>query len=344
MVNASVDASRNYFPSLTGLRAVAAYLVFWHHENPLLRGTFGHQLVNQGYVGVSLFFVLSGFLIYHRYASTATNSATFWIPYLQNRFARIMPLYWLLLLLTFTIWQFTGSKPVDWRTFWLNLTLLKGFSGPYKFSGIAQSWSLTVEWCFYLLAPWLFVALRCVRPFWLATGLGSIGLVVWRDWSFMWFYTFFGRSFEFLVGMWLARCLHEERLPAITYSLWLGLWIIAVCVGLQIGCQRSVDNPYWQIWAEVVLYNLVLPVGIGLVFIDLLSCKTRWSSMLASPFLQALGRSSYAFYLIHIGVVNNLLEVVCPSPVWLKFIGLILISHALYWLVEQPLKRLLSSF
>lgn len=86
------------FPALTGLRAIAAYLVCWFHISVATgasEGAFGRI----GYTGVSIFFVLSGFLIAYRYASSATLTKDWLIPYFQRRVARILPVYWLLLTL-----------------------------------------------------------------------------------------------------------------------------------------------------------------------------------------------------------------------------------------------------
>ena len=59
-----------YFPGLTGIRAIAAFMVFIHHYNPFLESNSYLKLrsiFGEFHVGVSLFFVLSGFLIGYRY-------------------------------------------------------------------------------------------------------------------------------------------------------------------------------------------------------------------------------------------------------------------------------------
>ena len=166
-------------PALTGLRAIAAYLVFLHHYNPAATGTFANRLFEQGYVGVSIFFILSGFLIYHRYADEYFEQENWsWRTYLQNRFARIFPLYALLLLVTVGTNYLLG-RTMNWPLLGVNLTLLKGFFDTYKFSGIAQSWSLTVEACFYLSAPLLFVFLRRWGALPLTAVLAIVGLGLW---------------------------------------------------------------------------------------------------------------------------------------------------------------------
>src|SRR5690242_19388675 len=95
---------KNYFPSLTGLRAVAAFMVYFHHFN-VFREWKGMNLiagmVDEFNIGVTIFFVLSGFLIYYRYAETASMTRAFWWKYAKNRIARIYPMYFILTTITF---------------------------------------------------------------------------------------------------------------------------------------------------------------------------------------------------------------------------------------------------
>ncbi len=337
-----------YIPALTGLRAIAAYLVFLHHYNPAAPGTFANRLFEQGYVGVSIFFILSGFLIYHRYADEYFEQENWsWRTYLQNRFARIFPLYALLLLVTVGTNYLLG-RAMNWPLLGVNLTLLKGFFDTYKFSGIAQSWSLTVEACFYLSAPLLFVFLRRWGALPLTAVLAIVGLGLWATvgqiaWHglfgslpFMLFYTFFGRSFEFIVGMWLARRWHQNRLPSLEYAIIIGLLLIAACIFWQAILSMLTANPISLLWSEVVSYNYVMPIGIGVLFLGLLNQKSIVRQFLSKPIMQTLGRSSYAFYLIHIGIIANGLHKVGITNHWLLFALLILIACGLYRFVEKP--------
>ncbi len=331
-----------YVPALTGVRALAAYLVFLHHHNPALPGTFANRVLTQGYIGVSVFFVLSGFLIYHRYADDYFGQKNWsWRRYVQNRFARIFPLYIVLLFATFAT-NLVMGRAMSWSVFVLNITLLKGFSETYKFSGIAQSWSLTVEICFYLLAPYLFVALRRWGVIVLTVSLLSVGILlcaVFWQLPFMLFYTFFGRAFEFLVGMWLARRWQKNQLPTVRFATGIGLFLISVSVLWQSYSPQFLTNPTALIGSEVITYNTVLPITIGLLFVGLFCEESRLKLLLSQPVMQALGRSSYAFYLIHIGVIANALEKLGISNHWLLFGLLVLIAHGLYIFVEKPLYR-----
>ncbi|QKZ13333.1 acyltransferase family protein [Spirosoma sp. KUDC1026] len=344
-----------YVPALTGLRALAAYSVFLHHYNPAPTGTFAYYLFQQGYIGVTVFFVLSGFLMYHRYAGSYVNGQGWsWRAYLQQRFARLMPLY-LFLLVAMIGGQYVAGKPMDLPKQVLNLTLLKGFFNESKFSGIAQSWSLTVEWTFYLLAPWLFTALHRWGLIRLTVILLSVGLLLWATVGqsaghglfatlpFVLFYTFFGRAFEFLIGMQLARNWRSNQIATSKYALAISLILISSCVVWQ-ACVYTVfaDNSA-RLLSEFVTYNLLLPVGIVSLLLSLLRENSIFSRVLASPVFQALGRSSYAFYLIHVGVVSRaLLRTGLFANTWLLFGALVLLAHGLYSWIERPLHRWLA--
>lgn len=109
-----MNVSKPYYPALTGLRAVAAYLVFFCHNTPdridwrwLPMQSWLSRFMLEWGVGVSIFFVLSGFLIATRYQQRIAPTRAWWGTYLRNRFARIYPLYALLTMLDFGIaaWQ-----------------------------------------------------------------------------------------------------------------------------------------------------------------------------------------------------------------------------------------------
>ncbi|WP_018620493.1 acyltransferase family protein [Spirosoma luteum] len=344
-----------YFPALTGLRAIAAYLVYLHHYNPASTGTIAHRVYDQGYIGVTIFFVLSGFLIYHRYADVYFRQEYWsWRRYLQNRFARIYPLYVLMLLITVGVTTWRGH-PMSLFVFSLNVTLLKGFFNTYKFSGIAQSWSLTVEVCFYLIAPFLFLRLKYWGPFWLTAGLVGTGVLLWATIGqlanhglvgtlpFVLFYTIFGRGFEFVVGLWLARRWHQNRLPAVPYPTLAGLIVLSGCVGWQAGLSPFTIDPVLSIGSEILVYNILLPIGIGLFLLGLLTQPSVAGRLLSHPLMQVLGKSSYAFYLIHTGVLVNALQKIGIAHNGLRFILLVIAACLIYYLIEKPVQRLLRA-
>ncbi len=100
------------FPALTGIRFIAVTFVFLsHYANQLIQSPnhFGYIFLRQLNVGVTLFFVLSGFLITHRYYEISYAAKTFQF-YITKRIARIFPLYLLLLCIQFSLLFFHGKK------------------------------------------------------------------------------------------------------------------------------------------------------------------------------------------------------------------------------------------
>jgi peptidoglycan/LPS O-acetylase OafA/YrhL len=192
-----------YFPALTGVRAFATYLVFIQHNRPVINITenFGRDYLNTGHTALTLFFVLSGFLITYRYAEAFEKKKISFSQYFGKRVARIVPLY-VLLTVIILIWQ-RDFNPWHW---FLNLTYLKGFFNIERSTGLFQGWTLTVEETFYLLAPLLFIYFRKsalltfaiiistgVMLVLIANAFGSDSFFV--DIEFLLIYTFYGRFF-----------------------------------------------------------------------------------------------------------------------------------------------------
>ncbi len=181
---------RDYFPGLTGLRGIAAgWVVLFHLW--LLAGAprlvlFGRAdvtaLFSCGYLGVDLFFVLSGFLLGLPFLAWARGTrafpdlARFW----KRRCLRVLPAYYAqLLILIAAGWLLAGSLPVDLHRFLAYLSMEFVF-----FDGINPMlngvwWSLPVEWNFYIVLPllaWLFARAR----WWLVAGGVLIAVVAFR--------------------------------------------------------------------------------------------------------------------------------------------------------------------
>lgn len=344
-----------YFPALTGVRALAAYLVFVQHVRPDINITknFAQTYLNTGHTGVTIFFVLSGFLISYRYAAAFRAGLVDFKHYLGKRFARIFPLYiFLTAIILVTQRDFNG-----WHWF-LNLTLLKGFFNVEKDTGIFQAWSLTVEETFYLLAPLLFAAFRKIGfgTVLLLLGCGVLLVLVARSLGsdsffatpeFMLVYTFFGRSFEFFCGYQLARFLKTgsvaPKLPFLNYT-WLGITgMLLLHLALNLAGQAGLVV-WFDIRVEALLNNFVLPVAIAAFLYGLITEKSYISTLLATKPVQFLGRISFAFYLIHShqAYFYDFIYFHLSQNKFLIFLLLNVLAMALYKLVEQPANQFLN--
>ena len=153
----------SHLPSLDGVRGLAIMLVLMHNFLILGKpsGLFAQYVgyvMNVGWIGVRLFFVLSGFLI-TRILLETQDAPNYYSAFFARRVLRIFPLYYAALFLVFFIWPAFGSAPpvlAQDHSVWLwlyvsNWTMPLGLGG----GSMPHFWSLAVEEQFYLIWPFL---------------------------------------------------------------------------------------------------------------------------------------------------------------------------------------------
>jgi peptidoglycan/LPS O-acetylase OafA/YrhL len=341
------------FPALTGIRFIAATFVFLsHYADQLVQSHnhFGYIFLRQLNVGVTLFFVLSGFLITHRYYGISYAAKTFQF-YITKRIARIFPLYLFLLSIQFSLFFLQGKKGLDflWVVF-LNITLVKGLSAKYFLSGLAQSWSLTVEEIFYFFAPLSFYFIRVKKFFLLQIpiliGIGCLLVMVFSHLDFEGFFqsiyflfstTFFGRCFEFFVGIYISLLLINGRsVRTKNYTLWGSLLFTSLLLLLSFCAYQQNKILLNDSFVGILLFNFLIPVAIGIFYYGLLGEQTIANRILSNKWIVLLGKSSYAFYLLHIGMIAEVIYFHFTSAILLLYITLQLLSIAAYKVFEKP--------
>jgi peptidoglycan/LPS O-acetylase OafA/YrhL len=352
--------NNEYFKPLTGVRAIAAFMVYFSHWNPLSiehKETFFYNFLNEFHVGVTIFFVLSGFLITNRYFYLKELKLK---KYIINRFARIYPAYFILTTATFL--YFVLYNTYTWteglQVYFLNITFLKGFFHNFKFTGIAQGWSLTVEELFYISAPIFFILLKRSKVFLFILPLfliflGIIFVIIsskghffgyptngfFISYDFMFNYTFFGRCTEFFIGMALAFAHKEGWIKTgyrhFTYMGVMGIILSIFLISILKGdLEFGISHP-----AGKFINNFLLPfIGISPFFLGLLTETTWISKILGSRIFILLGKSSYIFYLIHYGVFVCFLHEKFQNYV-LIFLIINIASILLYVYLEEPLNK-----
>lgn len=386
----SQKSLQSYIPALTGVRAMAAYLVFISHYCYAFDDNFPHLLqrfFGEFHIGVSLFFVLSGFLITFRYYNNFHLTGEWFKQYLKNRVARIYPMYALLTIAAFTYYFISrdpasinkgSSNPI--ALFFLNITFIRGFFFQFWNTGIAQGWSLTVEECFYFSAPIIFLIAKRYHKFYIQpvviTLFAVCMVLIFRhvnfhgffgNFTFVLLYTFFGRCFEFFVGVQLAKIVLKKGFERkikfkFTYPAFIMIFVCVLVMALQ-----PVIKP-WPAGLEtpvgIFTNNYVLCICVAFFYYGLLTETTLLKKFLALPFIELLGKSSYIFYLVHLGWISTLITggfnhlndyvfslydkwgVDWNSPFqydWLNliyaFIVLNAVSVTLFKLIEEPLNH-----
>ncbi len=320
--------ANSYIPALTGVRAIAAFLVFFHHFN---QADFIYPIrrtLNEFHMGVTMFFVLSGFLICMRYYDTCELNSEWFRKYIKNRIARIYPMYALLTLFTFLIAFTFGAEPSVMAGFGspvllvlLNIFFVRGFFDDLKFTGVGQGWSLTVEESFYFLAPLFFVKMKknmrniVIIPL-LLLGAGSVLVLIFSNFNFygffgnftfMFLYTFLGRCVEFFIGMGLALIILKANEADRKTPLFTILGILGIAGSIGIMAILPLDGREYGLYHPFGIFtnNVVLPIGIALFYFGVIKEATIVRRFLSTGTMQLLGKSSYIFYLLHIGVIAN---------------------------------------
>jgi len=294
-------------------------------------------------------------------------------------------MYLLLTLVTFGLYFIFGGETSVLNGFGspivlllLNVFFLRGFFDDFKFTGVGQGWSLTVEESFYFLAPLFFMQMKKNKkaivylPLLLLSS-GCLLVLICRNFSFygffgnftfMFLYTFLGRCVEFFIGMGLALIVLKQNEKDRKYSIFTFLGILGIAFSIGIMASIPLNGIEYGLYHPIgiITNNLILPIGIAFFYFGLIKEKSFIRNFLSSATMQLLGKSSYIFYLIHIGVIANYTKIWTRSSVdafynWLDikgfdwfsehlndsilFIGIVfillnLVSILLYKTIEEP--------
>src|SRR2546425_5266715 len=300
---------------LTGIRFYAALFVYLYHVSiiPGMKALSGSSLFfNAGDIGVSFFFVSSGFILTYNYADVFQDgvSAAGYQRFVWDRLTKIYPVHLLTLLLVLPIAIFSPKLPLDWRAMPFHLLLLQCF-WPASIPAFSDqlnvpSWSISCEWFFYLLAPAaMFLGLGKRRrwvPVVVAMGYaGGLGLFLWHgqsDDARLYFVSRFApsRFMEFLVGVFSASAFltsSSQRLAGVS-----GL---AQATGMVLIIAGATYRPYaaWPLWG-----GLLYVPGSVLLILGLAYGRGFFVAHLSRPGLNRLGMASFSLYLIHLPLLR----------------------------------------
>ncbi|MDH7461837.1 acyltransferase [Chitinophagaceae bacterium 26-R-25] len=352
------NSNNGYFPAMTGVRAIAAYLVFVYHMTSSNEVSIAYNnlstFCSQLHIGVTVFYVLSGFVITNKYYDTQKIN---WRKYFINRFARIYPMFFGITTLTYLAKLIYPSLTININLplYLLNITFLKSFFADFILSGVGQTWSLTPEEMFYFSVPLFYFFIKKSTSYLLVipVGLLVIGLMlvaIFKNVDFYGFFnsnqlmlqtTFFGRSCEFFVGIFLALMMRKRKETNLSnwgVFTYAGMVIIIVHI-VALAIVKTNYHGESGVFLYHFICNFSLPVlGISSFFWGLLTERSLVSKLLSSGLFQILGKSSYVFYLIHVGIVAVVLSKINASPFFL-FIALNIVSIVLFKLAEEPSAR-----
>ncbi|WP_406690555.1 acyltransferase [Saccharopolyspora sp. ID03-671] len=350
--------------TLTGLRFAAAFVVFLYHA--ALLGYMGvpwlspenvhdyyRSVHHVGALGVSFFFVLSGFVL--TWSSRETDTAPrFW----RRRFLKIVPNYlvvWVLAMVVFAA-PFTDVK-IGLLNFFMLQVYYPDFS--INFGVNPAGWSLAVEAIFYLLFPLLLRLIKKIPAnrvnLWVAiVGLGIIATpflsthLVPAGSVFMpmepetsvnqYFFSYilpFPRVLDFALGILVARSVMSGRWRNIG-MIWAGALLIA-------SYALGYFTPYIYSSRAVCVIPAAVLIAAGAIADD----EGRFT-VFRNKVMVWLGDISFAFYLVHYTVLQGVWKLLgsktytAPQATAMMLLCLgvsILASWALYDLIERPITQ-----
>ena len=359
-------------PALDAVRVIGALAVVAHHvgfaTGISMAGEPWSGWLARLDVGVAVFFVLSGFLLFRPWAHARATAQD--LPdariYLWRRALRILPAYWLTVIVCLLVVpRNDDAGPADWVR---HLTLTQIYHPQGLLHGLGQTWSLATEAVFYLLLPVLAVPAlrgrrRAGRPVRIlvtsatvtALWIVLLGVGALPSWYSTWLPSY---ALWFGAGMALASVhvsLRNGYLPRWQFLDDLGraplaCWAAAVATlavaTTSLAGPRDLTPPTGaQFGLKTVLYGMIavlilLPLAFG--------PHTRAKELFGSGAARWLGTVSYGLFLWH-PFVLEMIYVVSDRP---EFTGnavptyLVTVSVALllatlsYYLVERPFQRL----
>jgi peptidoglycan/LPS O-acetylase OafA/YrhL len=378
--SAAPDGSQpERFPAFDGFRAIAASSVLLLHvafasafvfRHPSVGGYFFH-----GDVGVCIFFVISGFLLYRPFVTAHLNDrpGPAIAAYARRRALRIFPAYWVAL--TVITYVFHQKEIHSAREFVMVYGLLQIYDDSFRFSGLSQAWSLCTELSFYVFLPIYAVGLRRVgsgsdpdgrarRELAFVALLVAIGfasrfvLVSWRGEDSYSLTTLpvylhlFGAGMGLAVlSSWQAARAGSGPFPGLGRRPW-AWWLLAAAAYWAVVNFSGFDHDYspssagqWvfrdlamAIAATALLMPGVFgPQGSGLI-----------RRFLRFPAVQWVGLVSYGIYLWHESAIELVQEALdqplftgdFPTLLVLATALSLLFAGASYFVVERPALRL----
>lgn len=342
--------STRRFGSLDGLRCLGVLAVIWHHGP----GGATSGLASYGYLGVSLFFAISGFLITTLLLRENEKTGTISLRnFYWRRALRIFPLYFAVLGAYCILVAVFASGTEVARRFYGNLPYFLTYTSNW-FVGtegtFAFAWSLAAEEQFYSTWPPALRYLRPARAIWLAAILLAVTITVnavsWptevRDQA--WFVVFRSVPMAICWGCLVAFALHSRRSFGWMWRLLGHRWSVPVVWGLVFLVLSGVRSPNLAI--HFLFGTLVAASVIREDHVLAGAMRQRW--------VTHLGVVSYGMYLLH-GLAYDLLGKVGSRyfPAWqpkgvtgfvLAVVVTLILASVSFRYYERPLLRMKSHF
>lgn len=290
---------------IQALRALAVSLVVVNHLWP--------KQLTGGYIGVDVFFVISGFIISSQLIRELNRTGRIQLArFYGRRVRRLLPAAFLVLifvvvaayaLLPRSLWTDYAEQVMASATYWQNWLLAAKFAtrppAPSQFTGVTSYWSLSAEEQFYLFWPLLLLLLFGIRRRWVryagmsAVGLASLGYSVYLTGAAKSpaYFVLPVRVWEFALGALVALAGPRFIMPRIAANL---ASLLGFAMIMAAALTFTLQSPFPGAIA------LIPAAGTALIIAAGADPRQQWHTMLSSSApVQTLGDISYSLYLWH---------------------------------------------
>ncbi len=345
--SASARSSLKYRPEIDGLRAVAVISVVLFHA--------GFELFAGGFLGVDIFFVISGYLITTLIVQEIGESNFSLKGFYERRARRILPTL-LVVMVSTTLVGYFLLMPDEYKNLGQSLVATTLFSNNFllgltsgywdlasEFKPLLHTWSLGVEEQFYLIFPifMLVISKYCrARIIWVVTILAVISYFIFYlinlispRWAF---YILPARAWELLIGSIAAFIVLRDskqgvalcRSPLTAYTGFLAtIFALAMCTpeGNRVG-----------------EYNIAVTIGTMLIIVGTAS-SSKLKDLLSSRAFVSVGLISYSLYLWHQPIYSFVRAISSSRPSTVDYVaalGLAILLSIVTWkCVEKPFRE-----
>ena len=298
--------SQDFRHDINGLRALAVLIVIGFH--------YGVPGFSKGFIGVDIFFVISGYLICKQIIEKIELGQFSLRVFFESRIRRIVPALVVVIFATY-VWAWLFFMPDDFTAYNRKVLGAIGFvsnlvyaqeTGYFDASALTKpllhTWTLAVEWQFYILLPLYLLVIHKFFPLQLRAAIGllfavsGVYMLAAQLSAEKLFYSTPARIWEFLAGALVATGSSplkrlELRLESKNARYgFVGFFLGLILVGFLLFAPKNMVWPGF--WAFVPVICTA-----GLILLPIQASPARWLFRL--PIVQAVGESSYSLYLWH---------------------------------------------
>ncbi len=342
-----LNSKRPSLDALTGVRFFAAFAVFMFHYGASFSEQIGvpkplTTFLHNGYYGVSMFFVLSGFIMTYTYTGKLSTKIELY-EFAVARIARIYPVYLLVLVIALPVL----TSPMDSREVVAVLLMLQSWTpaaSNFGYTWVMQAWTLSVEMFFYAIFPLVLAICGGLQLRGITTGMILVGTAI----------VAFGlptitpgtqsiplipnglglplpvlRSFEFVFGLLLCRFMFMAPQTARTLArgpiTFLTITLIVAILSFSVNSQITA--------LATILF--------GLLIIQLAISKSLLVTFLSTRVILLLGGASYALYLAQ-GPIREWVRLLIPGKLLGSVVNplvALLVAIAIFMYFERPFRR-----